>query len=93
MPALNSGKGPKIIIAKDKKKEKSDGEAGTGRRRRRLNKRSKKRLAEGLPLEETQHESKGQSKAIQYLKTWASDRDNWKFEKCRQIWLLHVSSP
>ena len=35
LPALNSGKGPKIIIAKDKKKEKSEGEVGTGKRRRR----------------------------------------------------------
>ena len=23
-----------------------------------------------------------------YLETWSEDRGNWKFEKCRQIWLL-----
>ena len=34
------------------------------------------------------HESVGQGKAIRYLETWANDRGNWKFEKCRQIWLL-----
>ena len=89
LPKLNTGGGPKIIIAKDKKKEKSEGEAGKPKKR--LNKRRKKKLAAGLPVEETVHESKGQSKALQYLQTWASDRDSWKFEKCRQIWLLHVS--
>ena len=89
-PALNSsGPGPKIIIAKSKKKDKSEGE--DVKPRKRLNKRRKKKLAAGLPVEETIHESKGQSKALQYLKTWATDRENWKFEKCRQIWLLHVS--
>ena len=88
-PTLNSGPGPKIIIAKTKKKDNSEGEEAKPRKR--LNKRRKKKIAAGLPVEETIHESKGQSKALQYLKTWASDRENWKFEKCRQIWLLHVS--
>ena len=89
-PTLSSsGPGPKIIIAKNKKKDKSEGEEVKPRKR--LNKRRKKKLAAGLPVEETIHESKGQSKALQYLQTWASDRENWKFEKCRQIWLLHVS--
>ena len=89
LPPLNSGKGPKIIIAKDKNKDRSDSEAVKPRRR--LNKRRKARLAAGLPLEEAQHDSKGQSKALQYLQTWAHHRHTWKFEKCRQIWLLHVS--
>ena len=88
-PPLKSGPGPKIIIAKSKKKDSSEGEAAKPRKR--LNKRRKKKIAAGLPVEETVHESKGQSKALQYLQTWASDRENWKFEKCRQIWLLHVS--
>merc|ERR1719219_1132128 len=86
-PILNSGPGPKIIIAKSKKKDKSEGEEAKPRKR--LNKRRKKKIAAGLPVEETIHESKGQSKALQYLQTWAADRENWKFEKCRQIWLLH----
>ena len=42
------------------------------------------------------HESKGQSKALRYLKLWYSNKkckedqslEPWKFEKCRQIWLL-----
>ena len=39
------------------------------------------------------HESKGQSKALRYLKLWYADKkgkseEPWKFEKCRQIWLL-----
>ena len=27
--------------------------------------------------------------AIEYLKQWHIDRDNWKFQKVRQVWLLH----
>ena len=46
----------------------------------------------GLPIEESIHETKGQAKAIDYLKNWETDRNNWKFEKCRQIWLLNVGS-
>ena len=42
------------------------------------------------------HESKGQSKALRYLKLWYANKkckedesvEPWKFEKCRQIWLL-----
>ena len=34
------------------------------------------------------HESAGQGKALKYLERWDTDNDNWKFEKCRQIWLL-----
>ena len=34
------------------------------------------------------HESAGQGKALKYLEKWDTDSDNWKFEKCRQIWLL-----
>ena len=39
------------------------------------------------------HESKGQSKALRYLKLWYDAKkgrtaESWKFEKCRQIWLL-----
>ena len=39
------------------------------------------------------HESKGQSKALRYLKAWyaynnGEEGAEWKFEKCRQIWLL-----
>ena len=48
-------------------------------------------MQQGLPIEESIHETKGQAKAIDYLRNWETDRQNWKFEKCRQIWLLHVS--
>ena len=34
------------------------------------------------------HESAGQGKALKYLDKWDTDSDSWKFEKCRQIWLL-----
>lgn len=79
-------KGPKIVIAKSKKTKDEEVKP-----QKKLNKRRKKKLEQGLPLEESVHETKGQAKAISYLKTWHTDRENWKFEKCRQIWLLHVS--
>merc|ERR1719195_2528468 len=78
-------KGPKIIIAKSKKEKDDESKKPT----KRLNKRRRKKLQQGLPIEETIHETKGQAKALQYLKQWDEDRDSWKFEKCRQIWLLH----
>ena len=42
------------------------------------------------------HESTGQNKALRYLKIWYANKksdstaaeNTWKFEKCRQIWLL-----
>ena len=42
------------------------------------------------------HETVAQTKALRYLKLWYADKkgnnddtgQNWKFEKCRQIWLL-----
>jgi WKF domain len=34
------------------------------------------------------HHSTLGSKAIDYLRTWKSDRSVWKFQKVRQIWLL-----
>merc|ERR1712058_185331 len=77
-------KGPKIIIAKNKKALEEEAKPT-----KKLNKRRRKRKEQGLPIEDTVHETKGQAKAIQYLQQWNSDRENWKFEKCRQIWLLH----
>ena len=36
--------------------------------------------------------SAGENKALRYLQTWEESQDDetvsWKFEKCRQIWLL-----
>lgn len=74
-------KGPKIVIAQ------SDGDvasAAAADRKQRKNRNKKKKGKEGAV-----HESKGMNKALRYLKTWMEDRSNWKFEKCRQIWLLH----
>merc|ERR1711953_1603785 len=44
------------------------------------------------------HESKGQSKAIRYLKEWyahhTGESEEWKFAKVQQIWLLtHAYDP
>jgi anti-sigma-K factor RskA len=54
-------------------------------------KKSKKR--DKKPKVDHVHESKGQSKALKYLKLWSLNKkgkteEPWKFEKCRQIWLL-----
>jgi len=81
----SSGKGPKIVIANQKKIEskKMDG-------KKKLSKRKRKQVnGGGTVSEECVHESKGMSKALRYLKTWNEDRNSWKFEKCRQIWLLN----
>jgi len=84
LPVLKStGKGPKIIIAQEKKAETVKPEV-------KLSKRKRKHLkAEGTLVDDSVHESVGMSKALRYLKTWEEDREAWKFEKCRQIWLLH----
>merc|ERR1712037_654899 len=67
---VSSGKGPKIIIAKEKGAPKEEkGGIATG--------------------SESSKELAGCSKALSYLKTWAEDRETWKFEKCRQIWLIN----
>jgi len=88
IPSLpkQSGKGPKIIIAQDKQADKKQ-----TNKKEKLNKRKKKLKAEGklTPDSKIVHESKGMNKALRYLKMWSEDRGSWKFEKCRQIWLLH----
>ena len=53
------------------------------RKQKKKGKSKKKKLSEGHV-----HESAGQGKALKYLEKWETDRGNWKFEKCRQIWLL-----
>ena len=50
-------------------------------------KRSKKSAADHV------HETVAQNKALRYLQLWHSQKkgvsdEPWKFEKCRQIWLL-----
>jgi len=77
------GKGPKIIIAKDTANEAKQSDV-------KLSKRKRKHMASNSnEVDDSVHESKGMGKALKYLKTWSEDRDSWKFEKCRQIWLLH----
>lgn len=75
---LNSGKGPKIIIAWDKPQS---SESSTP------SKKKKNKKEKGG--EDRVHETKGMNKALAYLKQWKEDKSSWKFEKCRQIWLLH----
>jgi hypothetical protein len=50
---------------------------------------TKKRKRKALKKAEGHvHESVGRNKALRYLERWDKDRGEWKFEKCRQIWLL-----
>jgi len=80
----SSGKGPKIIIAKNPESE-SKKQDNT-----KLSKRKRKKIASNsTEVDDSVHETKGMGKALKYLKTWSEDKDSWKFEKCRQIWLLH----
>ncbi len=59
-------------------------------------KKRKMKKADGTKAEgemEAAHETVGQNRALRYLDAWKADRDGaggagWKFEKCRQIWLL-----
>ncbi len=67
------------------KRSKEDGAAS------RKKKKKKERKSEGG----SSHETVGQNKALRYLDSWLADRrgrrggaGGWKFEKCRQIWLL-----
>lgn len=82
----SSSKGPRIIIAKEK----------TEKDVKKLSKRKQKKQKRedgGLNTgsESSTEKFKGKSKALEYLKTWSEDRDSWKFEKCRQIWLINHS--
>jgi len=82
----SSGKGPKIVIATQDKKIENKKVEG----KKKLSKRKRKHInAGGTVSEDSVHESKGMGKALRYLKTWSEERDSWKFEKCRQIWLLN----
>ena len=56
-------------------------------------KKTKKRKKKKGEEEQHVHQSAGQNKAFRYLQTWnlsqqTGQADCWKFEKCRQIWLL-----
>jgi len=82
----SSSKGPKIVIASQDKK--IEGKKMEGKKK--LSKRKRKHInAGGAVCEDSVHESKGMGKALRYLKTWNEERSSWKFEKCRQIWLLN----
>jgi hypothetical protein len=57
--------------------------------KRKKDKKKKQKKQASVPVPMTHvHESAGQNRALVYLRTWANDRASWKFEKCRQIWLL-----
>merc|ERR1712080_719324 len=77
-PFWRANKGPKVIIANGEKDE----TAAKQKKREKDKKRKKKSAASSE--EPRIHETK----ALRYLTTWVEDRQNWKFEKCRQIWLL-----
>ena len=54
--------------------------------------KSKKKIKKVKKVDHV-HETKGQNRALVYLEAWNSVQNDdsgsgWKFEKCRQIWLL-----
>ncbi|KAL3875623.1 hypothetical protein ACJMK2_033555 [Sinanodonta woodiana] len=52
-------------------------------------KRSKKKMkSKGKALKQ-KSDSESQTNALEYLRQWQSDGENWKFQKVRQVWLLH----
>ncbi|TRY62721.1 hypothetical protein TCAL_08196 [Tigriopus californicus] len=51
-------------------------------------KSKKKKKKKSSATSDHVHETIGRGKAMKYLEVWATDRANWKFEKCRQIWLI-----
>jgi hypothetical protein len=51
-------------------------------------KQSKIRTKKARKFQVVQNSDGNKEKCINYLKTWHEDRQNWKFEKLRQIWLF-----
>lgn len=94
-----SKKQKKPFFRKDKKKavdekpEKTtpgpeDGKVSKAKAKTPKRKKEKDKAKKKLAMENHIHETVGQSKALRYLENWSEERGNWKFEKCRQIWLL-----
>jgi len=93
-----SKKGPKILIAQEPTAPQEIKQKKEKKKKRKNNKETSleidaehKDASIKSEAEKTVHESKGMNKALRYLKTWTNDRQNWKFEKCRQIWLIQNS--
>ncbi len=70
----------KLNDMKERKREKR-------RKKKELKRQAKdtqKQVQEGTKAPD----SSAKDQAINYLRTWKSDRSNWKFNKVRQVWLL-----
>jgi hypothetical protein len=54
----------------------------------------KKKSKTKKKVQAIQNSDGNKDKCIDYLKKWREDRQNWKFEKLRQIWLFrHMLDP
>jgi len=88
-PNNSSSKLIKESECKSENENKEQNKKAEKRKERRQKKKEKKAL---LIKQNHIHEGKGQNRAIRYLDAWQSLQDgkqsSWKFEKCRQIWLL-----
>ncbi|KAK3588528.1 hypothetical protein CHS0354_014239 [Potamilus streckersoni] len=51
-------------------------------------KKKKKMKSIGKTLKQ-KSDSDSQTNALDYLRQWQSDEESWKFQKVRQVWLLH----
>jgi hypothetical protein len=50
--------------------------------------KKKSKTKKAKKMEMLQNSDGNKEKCISYLKRWHEDRQNWKFEKLRQIWLF-----
>jgi len=81
------------ISTNDNEKKENENADHSRKAEKRKERRQKKKEKKALLIKQNHiHEGKGQNKALRYLDAWQSLHDgkenSWKFEKCRQIWLL-----
>jgi hypothetical protein len=84
----------KKVEKEDKSTEDSDVELGSPKKKdRKKMKKNKKDPTLTLNCEQVENKDNTNEKsakelAIMYLKQWKKHKDEWKFQKVRQVWLL-----
>ncbi|KAI9245054.1 hypothetical protein BY458DRAFT_529082, partial [Sporodiniella umbellata] len=73
---------------KPEKRQKETSEADSAEVKEPSEKRAKKEKKSKAELEEIRKDNK-QEEAMEYVRTFANDRKNWKFKKVQQIWILN----
>ena len=83
------------VPSSEEKKKVSPSEAAA-KRKMKQKKRAKKAAKKAKKLEEktstgaapSEADAKAESLALEYLRLWHGSRDEWSFQKVRQVWLL-----